>query len=53
MTSNIQGIIHTIVKRVPQWLRHDLTSHDKAVRMRAKETIAAMIAEALSKVPTS
>lgn len=51
MTADIQSIIHTVVERAPQWLRQDLTSHDKAIRMRAEETMAAMIADALSKIP--
>jgi len=47
----MQKIIHAVVERAPQWLRQDLTSPDKAIRMRAEETIAAMIADALSNVP--
>jgi len=53
MASDIQTIIHNVVERAPQWLRQDLTSQDKATRSRAEETIAAMITEALNKVPAS
>jgi len=49
MPSDLQTTVHTVVERAPQWLRHDLTSQDKAMRTRAEETISAMIADALSK----
>lgn len=47
MDENIQLIILRAVERSPQWVRHDLTSKDAAVRGRAEETLAAMIADAL------
>lgn len=43
-----KSIILSTVERAPQWVRHDLTSKDAAVRGRAEETIAAMIANALA-----
>lgn len=46
-------IIQAVVQRAPRWLRHDLSSHDAAVRTRAEETIAAMIADALAKAGTT
>ncbi|WP_319025627.1 DUF6771 family protein [Rhizorhabdus wittichii] len=35
------------VQHAPEWLRQDLVSKDPAVRSRAEETLAAMIAAAL------
>ena len=35
-----------IAERLPQWLRSDLAASDPAVRMRAEETLAAIIADA-------
>ena len=48
MDEETKSIILRTVERAPQWVRHDLTSKDSAVRGRAEETIAAMIANALS-----
>jgi len=53
MDADISAIIEAVVQRAPQWLRHDLASSDKAVRARAEETMAAMLAEALSQIRTS
>jgi hypothetical protein len=47
MDENIKAIILRTVERAPQWVRHDLTSKEAAVRGRAEETLAAMIADAL------
>lgn len=35
------------VRNTPIWVRHDLLSGDQATRVRAEETLAAMIANAL------
>ncbi|MDE2410203.1 MAG: hypothetical protein KGM18_00345 [Sphingomonadales bacterium] len=43
----MRQIITEVIERSPQWLRQDLTGKDPAVRARAEETLAAMIAEAL------
>lgn len=40
-------IILRIIERAPQWIRHDLDTKDDALRTRAAETLAAMIANAL------
>jgi hypothetical protein len=42
-----------VIERTPQWVRHDLDSKDAAVRSRAEETLAAMIAAALDEVSAS
>ena len=36
------------VTRLPDWVRHDLAAKDSAVRLRAEETLVAMIANVLS-----
>ena len=48
MDEKLTNLITTIVGRVPQWIRHDLLSKDPAVKQRAEETLAAMIANALA-----
>lgn len=40
-----------LVRRIPEWLRHDLTSKDTGTRERAEETLLAMIADVLSNSP--
>jgi hypothetical protein len=42
--------ILAVIERAPQWVRHDLGSKDPAIRSRAEETLAAMIANALNEV---
>jgi hypothetical protein len=39
--------ISDAVKNAPEWVRHDLLSNDKLVRIRAEETLAAIISNAL------
>jgi hypothetical protein len=39
--------ILAVIERAPQWVRHDLGAKDPAIRSRAEETLAAMIANAL------
>ena len=51
--SDSADIVHAVVQRSPQWLRHDFVSQDPALRARAEETIAAMIADALARVGTA
>jgi hypothetical protein len=47
MDAEMTATILRVIERAPQWLRHDLESKDAAVRSRAEETLAAMIADAL------
>jgi hypothetical protein len=49
MDDELSATIHAVVQRAPQWLRHDLASGDPATRLRAEETMAAMLADALGK----
>jgi len=51
--SDPADIIHAVVQRSPQWLHHGLVSQDPALRARAEETIAAMIADALARAGTA
>ncbi|WP_132270126.1 DUF6771 family protein [Novosphingobium sp. PhB57] len=47
MDNDITLIISQVLERTPQWIRHDLEAKDPAIRIRAEETLAAMIARAL------
>lgn len=47
MDETIEEITLGVLKRAPQWVRHDLEAKDAAIRERAEETLAAMIASAL------
>lgn len=47
MNAAMTSTILAVIERAPQWVRHDLESRDSAIRARAEETLAAMIAAAL------
>ena len=47
MTQELTGTILRVVERSPQWIRRDLDAKDPAARIRAEESLAAMIAAAL------
>lgn len=47
MTRELTDIILRVVERAPQWIRRDLDSKDAVQRIRAEESLAAMIADAL------
>lgn len=47
MDDNLNAIILRVLGRTPQWIRHDLDAKDDALRQRAEETLAAMIASAV------
>lgn len=49
MNEETLAIIAHVIDRAPQWLRHDLAAKDVGPRRRAEETLAAMIADALTK----
>ena len=42
------GLLARTVTRLPDWIRHDLAAKDSTVRLRAEETLVAMIANVLS-----
>ena len=52
MAKRLAETIHAVVQRAPLWLRQDLTSKEGAIRARAEEAMAAMIADALANLPT-
>lgn len=45
--ADLVAIVGKVLGRAPAWIRHDLASEDKAVRARAEDALAAMIAAAL------
>jgi hypothetical protein len=47
MSSDIESAIAKAIHHAPDWLRLDLVSKDLATRLRAEETLAAMVAAAL------
>lgn len=49
MTRELTDIILRVVERTPQWVRRDLDAKDPVARIRAEESIAAMIADALER----
>lgn len=44
----VVATVQRVLERAPQWVRHDMAVKDAIVRQRAEETLAAMIASALS-----
>ncbi|MEJ7927931.1 DUF6771 family protein [Sphingobium sp. AN641] len=44
---HLANIITVVLTRAPQWIRHDLSVSDPTLRLRAEESLAAMIAAAL------
>jgi hypothetical protein len=44
---DVDSKISDAVRHAPEWVRHDLLSNDKLTRVRAEETLAAMISNAL------
>lgn len=47
MDNSLTANILKAVTHSPDWLRQDLSSKDFSIRLRAEETLAAMIAAAL------
>ena len=47
MTRELTDTILRVVERAPQWIRRDLDAKDPVARIRAEESLAAMIADAL------
>jgi hypothetical protein len=47
MTDEQLALITSVVRRAPEWVRHDLLAKDPAGRQRAEEALAAMIAAAI------
>ena len=49
MTDDLTTIVLGAIERAPQWIRRDLESRDRVVRIQAEESLAAMIADTLRK----
>ena len=47
MTRELTDTILRVIERAPDWIRRDLVSKDAVARIRAEESLAAMIADAL------
>ena len=47
MNNAQKAAVLAVIRRTPQWIRHDLQTKDAIVRSRAEESLAAMIAGAL------
>ena len=45
--SELTHIVHEAISNAPQWVKHDLTSKDPALKARAEDALAAMIAAVL------
>jgi hypothetical protein len=50
MNETLTSTVLQVIERTPQWVRHDLESKDAAIRVRAEETLAAMISAALADI---
>ena len=49
MNASAQDAILQTVTRLPDWIRHDLAAKDPALRTRAEEALAAMLADGLKR----
>jgi hypothetical protein len=49
MTRELTDAILRVIERAPQWVRRDLDAKDPVARIRAEESLAAMIADALER----
>jgi hypothetical protein len=49
MTRNLTDTVLRVIERAPQWIRRDLDSKDAVARIRAEESLAAMIADVLER----
>ncbi|WP_311722269.1 DUF6771 family protein [Sphingomonas sp. BK345] len=47
MTQEQLDLIAAVVSRTPDWIRRDLSSTEPALRQRAEEALAAMLAAAI------
>lgn len=50
MTQPTADVISAVLAKSAEWLRRDLASQDAVLRERAAETLAAMVAAALSEI---
>jgi hypothetical protein len=53
MTRELTETVRRVVERAPQWIKRDLDAKDPVARIRAEESLAAMIADALERQGTA
>jgi hypothetical protein len=46
-STELTVLVTAVLRHAPEWVRRDLAAREPAVRLRAEETLAAMIAAAL------
>ena len=49
MTGELTQTVLRVIERAPQWVKRDLDAKDPFARIRAEESLAAMIADALER----
>ncbi|MDT7530345.1 hypothetical protein OVY29_16930 [Sphingopyxis sp. SE2] len=49
MTRELTETVLRVIERAPQWIKRDLDAKDPVARIRAEESLAAMIADALER----
>ena len=49
MTGELTETALRVVERAPQWIKRDLDAKDPVARIRAEESLAAMMADALER----
>lgn len=48
-SSELTILVTGVLRHSPEWARQDLAARDRAARVRAEDTLAAMIAAALAR----
>jgi hypothetical protein len=49
MEQSTKDALLKAVARLPDWIRHDLTAKDAALRVRAEESLAAMLVDVVDR----
>jgi hypothetical protein len=49
MEQTSKDVLFKAVARLPEWVRHDLAAKDAALRVRAEESLAAILVDALDR----
>jgi hypothetical protein len=45
---NLTNVVSAVLRQLPQWIRTDLASKDAALRERAEDALAAIVASAVA-----
>lgn len=48
---DLRSHIETVLRKAPDWIRHDLSAKEETTRLRAEDALAAMIEAALLENP--